>query len=541
MIKVSAIVLVGLLATVLLRDRSAALRHWVLAAAVACAALTPVLEQVVPAWHPPILASWFTSRSEPLTLVMPLHYAQAAEAPGAVAPGGTGPAPAARVLVSLGWIWLAGTGVCLSLLLAGFARLGWIASRSRRVAEGTWFDVADSLSRRFGVTRPVLLESVHPTLLVTWGVRRPRVLFPRAAREWSADRVSVVLGHELAHIRRGDWAIQLLAELLRSVYWFNPLLWVACRRLRLESEQACDDVVLGMGVGAPEYATHLVDLARALTAHRQPLFPAPAMAHRSNLERRVRAMLNARLNRTPVTRSAFVLTVVALLGLTVPIAGLAGYSQNATASFSGFLVDGLGRGIPGVPIVLAGVETGLEQEARSDEAGRFTFADLPAGEYRLQVQKPGFATIKTRLTLAAGQNLRQDIALQIGSVRETIVVSGNPSNPVAAPVRKPHQPAPDPCDQSTAGGCITPPLKLVDVRPVYPMGHLAKGVNASVEVEGRIGTDGYVKDLRPTETADPDFVQAALAAIRQWQFAPTRLNGVPVETRIVITTRFASE
>lgn len=369
-------------------------------------------------------------------------------------------------------------------------------------------------------------------------------MLPKAAREWSADRVSAVLGHELAHIRRGDWAIQLLAELLRAVYWFNPLLWIACARLRQESEQACDDAVLGMGMGAPEYAAHLLDLARALTAHRRLRFPAPAMAGRSNLERRVRAMLNARLNRTPVTRPAFILTVVALLGLTVSIAGLVASSQNQGAAFSGFLVDGLGRGIPGISMVLAGVEGGVRQDVRSDETGRFAFANVPAGDYQLQVQKPGFASIKTRLTLSAGQSLRQDVALQIGSLTETITVSGGPAKAPGQSVRKarkPTQPAPDPCSQSTAGGCITPPTKLVDVRPRLPQGYPATGVAASVVIEGRIGTDGFVKDPRPIDSADPGLAGAALEAIRQWQFTPTRLNGVAIETRIVINVHFTKE
>ena len=74
----------------------------------------------------------------------------------------------------------------------------------------------------------------------------------------------VVLRHELAHVRRHDWIVQLLAEAARAVCWFNPLMWLACARLRREGEQACDDIVLAGGVEAPAYATHLLDLAPAL-------------------------------------------------------------------------------------------------------------------------------------------------------------------------------------------------------------------------------------------------------------------------------------
>ena len=68
---------------------------------------------------------------------------------------------------------------------------------------------------------------------------------------WTLDRVHVVLSHELAHIRRHDWLVQIGAETVRAVLWFNPLVWMVCARLRRESEQACDDEVLGTGVGAP--------------------------------------------------------------------------------------------------------------------------------------------------------------------------------------------------------------------------------------------------------------------------------------------------
>ncbi len=112
-------------------------------------------------------------------------------------------------------------------------------------------------------------QSDHPSLLVTWGLARPKVILPSSADEWSDDRARVVMSHELAHIRRGDWIVQLSAELLRAFYWFNPLMWIACRRLRLESEHACDDEVMSRGVEGSDYATHLIELARAL--NQQPL------------------------------------------------------------------------------------------------------------------------------------------------------------------------------------------------------------------------------------------------------------------------------
>jgi hypothetical protein len=60
-------------------------------------------------------------------------------------------------------------------------------------------------------------------------------------------------------------------------------------------------------------------------------------------------------------------------------------------------------------------------------------------------------------------------------------------------------------------------------------------------MEGRIGTDGFITGLRLTATADEQFARAAFAAVNQWQFTPTRLGGVPIETAIKITANFRAQ
>ena len=82
-------------------------------------------------------------------------------------------------------------------------------------------------------------------------------------------------------------------------------------------------------------------------------------------------------------------------------------------------------------------------------------------------------------------------------------------------------------------------MKLKDVKPRYPQGQSDADVAGQVELEGRIGTDGWVKDLRLAAPGDPDFANAAVEAVRQWQFTPTYLDGVPVETPIRIRVNFA--
>ena len=484
MIKVSIILLAGLAAAAVLRRRSAALRHLVLAAALVGAAAMPVLELIVPAWRLPASLLPAGDPSGPLTLLIPVSLApvDGGEAPRRDG-GAAGPA---RRGTWMRRTWVAGIAVHVAILIAGFARLSRLASRSRPADARRWTGLAGELAKTYRLRRPVrLLQSDHPALLVTWGVRRPRVILPRDADRWTEDRARIVLGHELAHVARGDWAVHLLAELVRAVYWFNPLAWIARRRLRLESEHACDDAVLSLGIGGPEYAAHLVELARAFRERTLRGVPAPAMARPSSLERRVRAMLNSRLDRTPIGRLGVATVLLALSVVTVPIAGLALSAQNTAAAFSGSLMDAVGRVMPGVTLVLSHVPSEARFEAQSDSAGRFAFAGLPAGEYQLGVRRPGFATSQGRLVLTAGQALDRNVALQIGRIEETITVVTSPGESApgsarrrVAGVRRTPNDADDACSQSVVGGCIKQPTKnLRRQAPVStePAGRRARG------------------------------------------------------------------
>jgi beta-lactamase regulating signal transducer with metallopeptidase domain len=544
-LKISVLVLCALAATWLLRTQSAAARHWVLAASIGCAAAMPALNLVAPSWHMLLPAT-----SVPRTIVDQISLSQPASdidrGPGAsVRPPSQ---PQARITAGrvLGRIWITGAAVSLLVLLVGFARLAWLASRSQRTVSGRWVEAADAIARDYGLRRPVLLlQSDHPTLLVTWGWLRPRVLLPAAARDWPADRVRIVLGHELAHIRRGDWGAQLAAELLRSIYWFNPLVWMASRRLRQESEHACDDAVLRLGVPSHEYASHLVALARALK-NRHTWLPAPAMARPSSLEGRISAMLNAHLNRNPITGPARVATLIVMLSVALPIAGLGASAQTAFAAFSGSVFDQMNGVLPAASIVLTNEQTNAKHQVDTNREGHFEFVGLPPGTYRLEIQLPGFANLRRRVTLA-GQDVQQDITMQIGSLTETITVRDSddrndyPSSDMRG-ARRANPPcgAAAPAGTITIGGNIRAPRKLRDVRPIFPRNVQDAKAEEFVGLEARIGPDGFVNDVKVIGSPNPAFASAASEAVRQWEFDSTLLNCVPVDVMMTVNVMFKS-
>jgi len=324
---------------------------------------------------------------------------------------------------------------------------------------------------------------------------------------------------------------------LRSFCWFNPLVWIACRRLRLLSEQACDDAVLKLGVEGSDYASELIELARAFVSERPRLLPAAAIARPASLERRVRAMLNGRLNRNPITRPVSIAAALALTAVTVVVAGFGASAQSQFGSISGSVTDQAGRTMAGVTIVLSNAAAQEKHEATTDAAGRYEFVGVTPATYELMFRFTGMAYLKREgLTVASGQTVTMDAVMQIGMVSETITVT--PDNGLTVPRPRLMQVArverPDPCATSSDGGCVRPPTKIKDVRPVYPA-----GVPGSVVIlSAIIDVNGRVTDLAVLRSADPALASAAIDAVSGWEFLPTHLDGQPIDTRMTVTVNF---
>ena len=167
---------------------------------------------------------------------------------------------------------------------------------------------------------------------MAWGVLRPVVLLPKAADEWPETQRRAVLTHEMAHVKRHDCLTQAMAHAACSVYWFHPLVWLAARRLRVEREHACDDLVLRSGASGPDYADQLLQLARSARWSQQSLWTAVAMARPSQLEGRLLAILDPSLDRRGPSRRGLQLTVVAAGFLVVLLAGLEPWARPALAA-----------------------------------------------------------------------------------------------------------------------------------------------------------------------------------------------------------------
>ena len=217
-----------------------------------------------------------------------------------------------------------------------------------------------------------------------------------------------------------------------ALYWFNRLVWLAIRRLRIERERACDDLVLGAGNKASDYAAHLLALARPLES-RGLASASVTIASSSHLETRLRAILNPRLDRRALSRVAGATAALIALCFVLPLAAMRPQAGDARM-VSGTVFDAAGAVVPEASVILNNSDTGQTQTTSTGPEGQFSIGPLADGLYRLEVDARGFVPVIRRFKMDGQHPLRLDITVDLGNVQETVVVRGK-GTPAAAPAR----------------------------------------------------------------------------------------------------------
>lgn len=306
--KLTLFLALGTVLAIALRRRSAATRHFVLVLTLGGALLFGVAAR----FAPPVKVTVPDWRPEPVAAPQTVHGSSSVISRVSTE---TRPFP---LLPS---VWLAGVAMVALWLAAGHLALASISRAASPVTGSRWRTLVDDARQVMGIAREVrVFVTPRVGAPLTAGVLRPVILLPADAEEWPEERQRAAILHELAHVARHDYLFQLIANLALAVYWFHPLVWIARRRLRRESELATDDRVIARGMVAPAYAGHLLDVARAAKAHGFARLVAAGMACPSHLERRLRALLDETRIRGPVSRRLAALTAVCLGLLLVPLA-----------------------------------------------------------------------------------------------------------------------------------------------------------------------------------------------------------------------------
>ena len=182
-----------------------------------------------------------------------------------------------------------------------------------------WQQRTATLAMSLGIRRPIqVMESSRVPSPMVLGWIKPVILFPLGAlSNLTPEQVEAVLSHELAHIRRHDFVINILQSVIEAFLYFNPAVWWISALVRAERENCCDDLAVIQCGDSLTYAKALLILQQYQLP--QPALAMAAIGSRPKLLIRINRILNQPVNQR-LTREKFLATcilVIAILGFAV--------------------------------------------------------------------------------------------------------------------------------------------------------------------------------------------------------------------------------
>lgn len=347
-----------------LRRASAAIRYWVHVVAlllmVACLPVTAIVLHV--AQVGPIEEAWqITSRSLPAGFSEPSSNIPVADVPrreGRSTVALQSPVTIRPTAATTGWNWRWITPYFASAYIVGvvfmLVRLLtdlWGGHRLRRylhpLEDSAVLEILGRQSRALEMRYvPAVAYCRRIAVPIVVGVFRPMILLPlSAATSLTPDQITAILTHELAHLRRYDPVINVLQRFVEAILFFHPAVWYVSRRIRLEREHCCDDVVLATGGRPVAYAESLVRVAELSLDVPDAVSPRVATtlsasgSGRSQLRGRILRLLGSpeqsRVRSTPLGALAIAALLAAGVVLAAATIGATGPAEDDQKTVSG--------------------------------------------------------------------------------------------------------------------------------------------------------------------------------------------------------------
>jgi beta-lactamase regulating signal transducer with metallopeptidase domain len=167
-------------------------------------------------------------------------------------------------------LWLAGVTFFSIRLLVSWTRVQRLAHAASQPATAAWRRAVSRLAEALRLRRAIsLVESAAVEVPTVIGWLRPMILLPASTLTGlTAEQIEMVLAHELAHIRRHDFFVNLLQTVVETLMFYHPAAWWISRRIRMEREHCCDDLAIAVCGNPLQYAralTRLEELRAAQT------------------------------------------------------------------------------------------------------------------------------------------------------------------------------------------------------------------------------------------------------------------------------------
>ncbi len=224
-------------------------------------------------------------------------------------------------------LWLMGAVVFFLRLLGGLIYIQHLRHHCIKVMDNVWLDTLSNLSRKLpGDKFIALAESKLVKVPLVIGHLKPLILFPIGMiNQLSPQEVEAILAHELAHIYRNDYLVNIIQSIIETLFYYHPAIWWLSWQIQTEREHCCDDIAIRLNGNSLSYAKALVrlqELAHAPT----PSFAMPFAGRKNQLLGRIQRVLNH-----PQKKSNFMEKLIATSLLSILVLFFSVNAKSSTA------------------------------------------------------------------------------------------------------------------------------------------------------------------------------------------------------------------
>ena len=369
---------------------------------------------------------------------------------------------------------------------------------------------------------------------ITLGIRRPTLLLPaHLDTTLLSEDLDAILAHEFAHMRRRDFAKNLLYQLLSLPIAFHPIVWLTRSRMAETRELICDDLAAHAVAGRQRYARSLLRLATQFS--QLPQAPTPYAigifdAHPfKNFERRV-------------------------MNLTHHSIELKGAARYATTALSLVLIGGACTSALAFRQQVAAPQTQTTTAPSTANIGTPPSDQNAPSTVNLAVPAPDLKNAPSVVNIGPAPTGNGPSTMILAVPRPTV---GQPAPSIKVDIADASSPNPvvkvltnvvvEPIQTNTQTSTVsTIQVRPGDiagnrdkfVEPIYPSDAKAAGIQGSVVLDAVIGKDGMISSLKLV-SGPPELTKAAWEAVKQWTYKPYLLNGDPIAVETTITVTFA--
>lgn len=207
-------------------------------------------------------------------------------------------------------VYIVGISFQLVILLSGYQRLKKLKHASKLQVPALWMDIFNTTLTQLKLNKTVqfyLSTKVNVPLVI--GYFKPVVLFPVAlATQLDLKQVEAILIHELSHVRRNDYLINLVKTCIETLLFFNPFVWLTTKFIQIEREHACDDLVVNI-TGTPLTYAHALLKLELLKNKQTPALSLAATGKNQHLYQRIKRITDMKTNYINPKQQFLILTL----------------------------------------------------------------------------------------------------------------------------------------------------------------------------------------------------------------------------------------